>query len=169
MINHSRWTQLELYWLQRCAWVNLNGRFAGTELFQGFSALVRRFPYFHFLHDSVSYILPLSPQLLPNYLPARIYFLLEPLSVVLSLHPGFLDHLETPLIDLPLNIFLRLCLSMTGHIRGVARVDPQVFFVGGVIQQLVEVRTHSERLGRGSGLGWSVVLEREFGEGLLFV
>ena len=134
-------------------WVNLDGRFAGTEFLQGFSAVIRLFPYFHFLHDSVSYILPLSPQLLPNHLPGRIHFLLEPLSVVLSLHPGFLDHLETPLIDLPLNIFLRLCLSMTGHIRGVGRVDSQVFFVGGVIQQLVEIRTHSERLGRGSGLG----------------
>ena len=54
----------------------------------------------------------------------------------------------------------------------VSRVDPEVFFVGGVIQQLVEICTHTEGLGVGlreSGLRGHVVLEREFGEGLLFM
>jgi len=54
----------------------------------------------------------------------------------------------------------------------VGRVDPEVFFVGGVIQQLVEIRTHTQRLSVGlreSGLRGHGVLERELCEGLLFV
>ena len=54
----------------------------------------------------------------------------------------------------------------------VSGVDPEVFFVGGVIQQLVEIRTHTEGLSVGfqeSGLRGHVVLERELCEGLLFV
>lgn len=114
MIDHSRWTQLELHWLQGYPRVNFDGRFAGTQFLEVlFPGVIRIFPWVHFLHDSVPYVLSLSPQLLSNHLPARINFLLNPLIVVLSLHPGFFNHFQAPFINLSLHILLRLHFPMT--------------------------------------------------------
>ena len=130
------------------------------------------FSFINFLHDSVPYILSLNSKFFPKHLPARIHLLLE--SLVFNLLFRFLDHSETPLIYLPLHIFLRLNVSILKRIATRHDViNSKVFFVGSMIKQLVEVGTHTEWLSvfRRSSHHWlrHVVLKREIGERDLFM
>lgn len=134
---HSWWTKLKVHWLHWHLRFHLQRRLSWTQLSKVFPRLLL---FCHLKHDPLSNILSLLKQLRPNHLLARIN--LDPLVVfVLSFSLSFLNHLKTSLIHFLLHLFFRLTIApLTIHI------DSQILFVWCMIEHLIEVSVHAQRL-----------------------